>query len=166
MGNYEEEKVSGGMDRRSFFKLGGLTAGVVAFAGMAGCAPQQEMANTGGDNETVAARVPYAVYDTDILMIGGGYGASFAMNEACKVGQNVLVVDKAPYGFGGAFGMNFDIMNTWVPGAYYETEEEVPGTKKIRNEALYAKTGVQNEVEVNPDVVCANWGEILSLIHI
>ena len=162
MGNYEEEKVSGGMDRRSFFKLGGLTAGVVAFAGMAGCAPQQEMANTGGDNETVAARVPYAVYDTDILMIGGGYGASFAMNEACKVGQNVLVVDKAPYGFGGAFGMNFDIMNTWVPGAYYETEEEVPGTKKIRNEALYAKTGVQNEVEVNPDVVCANWGEILS----
>ena len=57
MGNYEEEKVRGGMDRRSFFKLGGLTAGMAAFAGMAGCAPQQEMADTGGDNETVAARV-------------------------------------------------------------------------------------------------------------
>ncbi len=65
MGNYEEEKVRGGMDRRSFFKLGGLTAGMAAFAGMAGCAPQQEMADTGGDNETVAARVPYSVFETD-----------------------------------------------------------------------------------------------------
>ena len=43
MGNYEEEKVRGGMDRRSFFKLGGLTAGMAAFAGMAGCAPLLSM---------------------------------------------------------------------------------------------------------------------------
>ena len=45
---------------------------------------------------------------------------------------------------------------------YYETEEEVPVATKIRNESLYRKTGVQNEVELNPDVVVANWGEILS----
>lgn len=74
----------------------------------------------------------------------------------------MLVIDKAPYGFGGAFGMSFDIMQTWVPGAYYETEEEVPVATKIRNDSLYRKTGVQNEVELNPDVVVANWGEILS----
>ena len=120
------------------------------------------MAQTGGENETVAASVPYAVYDTDILLIGGGFGASFAMQEACKAGKNMLVIDKAPYGFGGAFGMSFDIMQTWVPGAYYETEEEVPVATKIRNDSLYRKTGVQNEVELNPDVVVANWGEILS----
>jgi len=160
------EKEMRSIDRRSFFKLGGLTAGAAALTGgmLAGCAPQSQtdMAATGGENETVDAAVPYAVFDTDILVIGAGYGDSFAMQEACKAGQNMLVIDKAPYGFGGAFGMNFDIMNTWVPGAFYETEEEVPVATKIRNESLYRKTGVQNEVELNPDVVCANWGEILS----
>ncbi len=164
MGKTQGEKEMRSIDRRSFFKLGGLTAGAAALTGgmLAGCAPQSQtdMAATGG--ETVDAAVPYAVFDTDILVIGAGYGASFAMQEACKAGQNMLVIDKAPYGFGGAFGMNFDIMNTWVPGAFYETEEEVPVATKIRNGSLYRKTGVQNEVELNPDVVCANWGEILS----
>lgn len=166
MGKTQGEKEMRSIDRRSFFKLGGLTAGAAALTGgmLAGCAPQSQtdMAATGGENETVDAAVPYAVFDTDILVIGAGYGASFAMQEACKAGQNMLVIDKAPYGFGGAFGMNFDIMNTWVPGAFYETEEEVPVATKIRNGSLYRKTGVQNEVELNPDVVCANWGEILS----
>ena len=166
MGKTQGEKEMRSIDRRSFFKLGGLTAGAAALTGgmLAGCAPQSQtdMAATGGENETVDAAVPYAVFDTDILVIGAGYGASFAMQEACKAGQNMLVIDKAPYGFGGAFGMNFDIMNTLVPGAFYETEEEVPVATKIRNESLYRKTGVQNEVELNPDVVCANWGEILS----
>lgn len=166
MGSTQGEKTVRSMDRRSFFKLGGLTAGAAALAGgaLVGCAPTSatDMAQTGGENETVAASVPYAVYDTDILVIGAGFGASFAMQEACKAGQNMLVIDKAPYGFGGAFGMSFDIMHTWVPGAYYETEEEVPVATKIRNESLYRKTGVQNEVELNPDVVVANWGEILS----
>ena len=166
MGKTQGEKEMRSIDRRSFFKLGGLTAGAAALTGgmLAGCAPQSQtdMAATGGENETVDAAVPYAVFDTDILVIGAGYGASFAMQEACKAGQNMLVIDKAPYGFGGAFGMNFDIMNTWVPGAFYEPEEEVPVATKIRNESLYRKTGVQNEVELNPDVVCANWGEILS----
>ncbi len=162
MGKTQGEKEMRSIDRRSFFKLGGLTAGAAALTGgmLAGCAPQSQtdMAATGGENETVDAAVPYAVFDTDILVIGAGYGASFAMQEACKAGQNMLVIDKAPYGF----GMNFDIMNTWVPGAFYETEEEVPVATKIRNGSLYRKTGVQNEVELNPDVVCANWGEILS----
>ena len=40
--------------------------------------------------------------------------------------------------------MSFDIMQTWVPGAYYETEEEVPVATKIRNDSLYRKMGVQN----------------------
>jgi succinate dehydrogenase / fumarate reductase flavoprotein subunit len=153
MAHNKEKSVVRGMDRRSFFKLGGMTAGAVAFAGMVGCSPQQT-ANTGGTNETVESSVPYAVYDADILVIGGGYGASFVMHEACKQGQNVLVVDKGPYGFSGGFGMNFDIMHTWEPHAYYENAEDVPGTnyKYIRNDELYKLTGVKNEVEVTPDV--------------
>ena len=83
MGSTQGEKTVRSMDRRSFFKLGGLTAGAAALAGgaLVGCAPTSatDMAQTGGENETVAASVPYAVYDTDILVIGAGFGASFAM---------------------------------------------------------------------------------------
>ena len=64
-----------------FSELGGLTAGAAALTGgmLAGCAPQNptEMAQTGGENETVAASVPYAVYDTDILLIGGRLRCQF-----------------------------------------------------------------------------------------
>lgn len=166
MGNKQGENAPRSMDRRSFFKLGGLTAGAAALTGgmLAGCAPQNptEMAQTGGENETVAASVPYAVYDTDILLIGGGYGASFAMNEACKAGKNVLVVDKGPYGFSGAFGMSFDIMHTWVPHGYFETEDDVPESDNMRDYNLYRKSYVQNEIEVTPEVVIANFGEVLS----
>lgn len=155
---------SEGMNRRSFFKLGGVVMGAAALAGLSGCAPS----TSGGSGDRPASvvadsnGVPYSVYDTDILLIGGGYGATFAMNEACKAGKNVLVVDKGPWGFSGAAGMNFDIMNTWSPHAYYETESDVPGSKYIRNESLYKKTGVKNEIERNPDVAAANFGEILS----
>lgn len=166
MGSKQGENTPRSMDRRSFFKLGGLTAGAAALTGgmLAGCAPQNptEMAQTGGENETVAASVPYAVYDTDILLIGGGYGASFAMNEACKAGKNVLVVDKGPYGFSGAFGMSFDIMHTWVPHGYFETEDDVPESDNMRDYNLYRKSYVQNEIEVTPEVVIANFGEVLS----
>ena len=138
MGNYEEEKVRGGMDRRSFFKLGGLTAGMAAFAGMAGCAPQQEMADTGGDNETVAARVPYSVFETDILIIGAGFGASYAVDAARKAGKNVIMVDKGPYGYSGAFGMSFDIMHTWDPNSpTYKSEDDIPNSGFLRDESLY-----------------------------
>ena len=67
MGSKQGENTPRSMDRRSFFKLGGLTAGAAALTGgmLAGCAPQNptEMAQTGGENETVAASVPYAVYE-------------------------------------------------------------------------------------------------------
>ena len=65
MGKTQGEKEMRSIDRRSFFKLGGLTAGAAALTGgmLAGCAPQSQtdMAATGGENETVDAAVPYAV---------------------------------------------------------------------------------------------------------
>ena len=52
MGSKQGENTPRSMDRRSFFKLGGLTAGAAALTGgmLAGCAPQNptEMAQTGG----------------------------------------------------------------------------------------------------------------------
>ena len=163
MGNYEEEKVRGGMDRRSFFKLGGLTAGMAAFAGMAGCAPQQEMADTGGDNETVAARVPYSVFETDILIIGAGFGASYAVDAARKAGKNVIMVDKGPYGYSGAFGMSFDIMHTWDPNSpTYKSEDDIPNSGFLRDESLYRAAFMESELGDTPDVCIANFGEVWS----
>ncbi|MEC4294647.1 FAD-binding protein [Adlercreutzia shanghongiae] len=156
------------MDRRSFFKLGGLTAGAAALAGgaLAGCAPtsQSEMADTGAESAgtVAAAEVTASVFDTDILLIGGGFGASFAMEQACRAGQNLIVVDKAPYGFGGAFGMNFDIMHTWTPEAYYETADEVPEGTFVRDWSLFKQMKVQDKDEMYPEVAIANMGEILS----
>lgn len=153
------------MDRRSFFKLSGLTAGAAALAGgmISGCAPQgQQMAAT-GENVTVDAAVPYAVYDTDVLLIGGGYGASLAMREACKAGQNILVVDKGPYGFSGAFGMNFDFIFSWEPGADYKSPEDVPPANAfLRNAKLYGNASVENELVSVMPVAAANMGEVLS----
>lgn len=152
------------MNRRSFFKLGSLAMGAAALTSLAGCAPSEK----GSKDEHKEARVAdvngvtYSVFDADVLLIGGGYGASFAINEACKAGKSILVVDKGPYGFSGAFGMNFDYMNTWQPHAYFENEDEVPESGYIRNESLFKKTGVKNEIEQNPDVTMANFGEILS----
>ncbi|MDR0500406.1 MAG: FAD-binding protein [Coriobacteriales bacterium] len=153
-----------GMDRRSFLKFGGVSVGAAALVGLSACSPSQ-------DNNVAAQKTPESaeangisasVYDTDILLIGGGYGASWAMSEACKAGQNILVVDKAPYGFGGAFGMNFDILITWPNGAHYKSAEEAPKSRYIRKESLFANTAVDNDIEAAADVAVSNFGEILS----
>ncbi len=160
----ETKGCSAGMDRRSFLKLSGLTAGVAALscAALSGCASAGEQPSAEGQAVT-SAEVPYSVYDTDILLIGGGYGAIYAMNAACRAGQNILCVDKGPWGFSGAHGMNFDIMNTWTPGGVrYASAEEVPDSSDLCNQALYKNTHVDNEVEVEPDVHFANFGEVLT----
>lgn len=153
------------MNRRTFLKFGSATVGLAALAGLAGCSPADE--GSAGTNQADGIKIEadgvnFSVYNTDLLLIGGGYGASFAMNEACKAGQNILVVDKAPYGFGGAFGMNFDILITWPNGSHIEKAEDSPPSRYIRKESLWANTAVLNEVETAADVAVANLGEILS----
>ncbi|MGI6218076.1 MAG: FAD-binding protein [Coriobacteriales bacterium] len=153
-----------GMNRRSFLKLGGLAAGIAALSGVAaasGCSPTN--ASEQGSSESVEqGGIPYSVYDTDILLIGGGFGASHAMHAASQAGKSILLVEKAPYGFGGGCGMNFNIMQTWTPDAYYETEADVPDDMEfVRDWNLQKKTKVQNEIERNPEVVTANFGETL-----
>ena len=47
--------------------------------------------------------------EADVIVIGAGMAAMCAVDEAIHQGQNVLVIDKAPFGFGGASGMNWDV---------------------------------------------------------
>lgn len=157
-----------GMDRRSFLKLSGLAAGIAALSGTvvaAGCSPQAPEEGAAGADvpESVeSGNIPFGIYDTDILLIGGGFGATHAINAATKAGKSILCVEKAPWGHGGGFGMNFNIMQTWTPDAWYETEADVPDNMQfIRDWSLEKKTLVQNEIERNPEVVTVNFGETL-----
>jgi len=47
------------------------------------------------------------VYDTDVLVIGGGVGGIFAATSAFDRGANVIQVDKGVPGFSGASGLNW-----------------------------------------------------------
>lgn len=164
----EPENRAHGMDRRSFFKFSGLVAGG-AFAGsaLAGCGPKSRSEerdgkkSAGSSSAGTPAATSYAVYDADILLIGGGISASWAIREAAVNGQNILVVDKGPYGFSGAFGMNFDIIQSWSR-TNPATEADVADRKYICNQTLYKKTLAGVGDESSTDVISANMGEIMS----
>ena len=50
---------------------------------------------------------PYAVYESDVLIIGGGIAGLFAAKEAMKGGATVIIVDKGPFGHSGTSGINW-----------------------------------------------------------
>ncbi|MCR2037289.1 FAD-dependent oxidoreductase [Adlercreutzia caecimuris] len=125
MSNEEFNSPAGGgarVSRRQFFKAGGLFAGTALFAGagLTACAPQGELPATGEDAAPAAAvagadgtMLTYSVYDTDVLVIGTGFGGMAAAMQAMAKGQRVLMIDKASFGFSGAQGMNWDQEVTW-----------------------------------------------------
>lgn len=96
------------IDRRTFFK-GALLGGTAAAAGLAGCAPKAEMADTGGSDardkereafEAAAAPIePASVpesWDEEAEVIVVGSGAA-GINAAIRLGQagyQVLVLER------------------------------------------------------------------------
>ena len=46
------------------------------------------------------------VFDTDVLIIGGGFSGSWAALTARQHVENVLIVDKGPRDWGGLGGMS------------------------------------------------------------
>ncbi|MBU1055236.1 MAG: FAD-binding protein [Proteobacteria bacterium] len=110
-----KEKENKNASRREFLKNAGLfTGGIAGTMGMANFAG----AATAGKDTAKEVPIPgkivsvpdpfYEVYDTDILILGGGFAAVSAAMEAYGQGANLLVVDKGPFGFSGGFGMNWD----------------------------------------------------------
>ena len=46
------------------------------------------------------------VFDTDVLIIGGGFSGSWAALTSRQPVENVLIVDKGPRDWGGLGGMS------------------------------------------------------------
>ncbi|MBU1055099.1 MAG: FAD-binding protein [Proteobacteria bacterium] len=104
-----------GKSRREFLKNAGLLAG-----GMAGGMGVLNLASCDTVNQDTTKEIPipgktvavpdpvYEVYDTDVLIIGGGFAAISAAMEVFAQGADSMIVDKGPFGFSGGFGMNWD----------------------------------------------------------
>ena len=98
--------------------------------------------------------VDYQVFEADIIVIGAGMAAMCAVDEAIHQGQNVLVIDKAPFGFGGASGMNWDVCYTWNPAG----TSAISGS--IRNNNLVNAANESDRYGTNNYVNIINMGEV------
>lgn len=111
-----------GLSRRAFLKGGGVLAGAAVLAGtglgLTACTSDDGGGTTNGATTSAPG---YEVYDAEVLVIGAGMGAMFAAFEAHTKGATVMMVDKGPYEFGGAVGMNWDQELAWpsVPAPEY-----------------------------------------------
>lgn len=98
------------MNRRGFLKGGALlAAGALAASALPGCAPKKAGQDKGSAEELSDALngIAYEIYDTDVLIIGGGLCGMNAAQEAIEKGVNAIVVEKSTMGHGGAAGMNW-----------------------------------------------------------
>ncbi|WP_172623348.1 FAD-dependent oxidoreductase [Arabiibacter massiliensis] len=152
---------SGGLSRRSFLKYGGLFAGAAAVGvgagGLTGCAAGDGAAGAPDVAPTSTDLPEYEVFDTDMLVIGAGFGAMSACDEAVRQGKQVMVIDKGPYGFGGACGMNWDICYTWSPEG--TDDKDVYFSTRTTNKQLYVNAATSDPHQPNDYVPIINWGE-------
>lgn len=103
-----EDPMRFGMSRRAFLGSGAAALGGAAFAGafgLSGCSDEREPSESTAEG-TAAAN--FEVYDTDLVIIGGGLAGIQAVMEALDQGKNVIVIEKGPHGFGGVAGFNWD----------------------------------------------------------
>lgn len=155
-GNHEQGG-SGGVSRRSFLKFGGLAAGTAMLgAGLAGCAPASQGQDRSADSKG-ATTPSYQVFETDILVIGAGFGAMSACDEAVRQGRNVMVIEKGPFGFGGACGMNWDICYTWSPEG--TNAQDAVYARRTINQQLFVNAAESDPYQPNDFVPIINWGE-------
>jgi succinate dehydrogenase / fumarate reductase flavoprotein subunit len=146
------------VSRRTFVTTCGAAAGVAALAGTAaaGSASAAEAAGADDGAEAQASAPAYTVYDADVIVIGAGMTALSAVDEAINEGQSVLMIDKAPYGFGGATGMNWDVVYTWNPSG------DPSGTANGCTVELRETVNEEDRYRPNDYTVIANRGEVLS----
>ena len=117
----KKEEQSKAISRRDFLR-GTATgaAGIAAATMLGGCNKTEAPAstteatvNTSGTEVQFPAN--YEVINTDLLIIGAGFGATSAAFQAIAKGQRVTIIDKAPFRHGGGHGYNWDVIATWLP---------------------------------------------------
>lgn len=124
--------------RRGFFGGAAIVLGTAAFATSAGmftgCSKEQPTGSSSGINPD---NVPYEVYEADLVIVGTGLTGAQAAIRAQEKDASVILVDKGPFQFGGAAGMNWDIMIGVTPeGTPYENEPNASGNYILANQEL------------------------------
>lgn len=138
--NYAESSIDSAPSRRDFLKVAGL-AGVTAVAGTSAAkgltggsvAHAEETESSGEATEdsgsdmastgTATNAYDYEVFETDVLIIGGGNAATAVAWSAIKDDVRVLMVDKGPLALSGShytstFNIGFDFEPETPLGEY------------------------------------------------
>jgi len=103
MGTAQQE-VAFACSRRDFLKLAGLSAAGLAMTNVFwGCAaPEATPPPITNGGRVPLTQVGQNRFETDVLVIGGGFAGVFAAVKAREKGVNVLMVDKGTVGLSGA----------------------------------------------------------------
>lgn len=84
------------LNRRTFIKGVGLTAGMLGIAGLAGCSSPKSSGGTKEENNGTKD-TEYTIEDTltcDIVVVGGGISGLSAAVEGAQSGANVILIEK------------------------------------------------------------------------
>jgi len=156
-----EEKC--GLSRRGFIKGAAASAiGVAAMGFLGGCSSTADPARSipGNSSAGKVGNVPnYEVINSDLLIIGAGFGGMSAAFQAVAMGKQVTIVDKGPFRHGGAAGFNWDVISTWETQLGKESR-----LQNIVNQKVYynaTTTDPYNTPEEDMAVTLLNRGECL-----
>ena len=109
------------ISRRALLTGGAAAVSVAAFASIVGCAPKEkDTTDENVDEEPTSEPTPQVevreyptrVFETDVLVIGGGYAGCMASIRAMQCGAKVIVLDKGEFAHSGTSGYNWGSMYT------------------------------------------------------
>ncbi|CDX03969.1 Periplasmic fumarate reductase-like flavoprotein [Desulfitobacterium hafniense] len=154
------QQENSGLSRRGFLKGAAASAiGAAAVGFMGGCS--NTTANPGSTSTANPAVLSpdgianYEVINTDLLIIGAGFGGLSAAFEAINKGLQVTIVDKGPFRHGGGAGFNWDVITTWE--TVYGKESRL---KNIVNQNIYYNAST-TDPNANMALTLLNRGECL-----
>ena len=133
----KEKKEQHTISRRDFLRGMAASAVGVAATSVIGTSAFAEGTGKEKDIQQPAGALGYEVYNTDLLIIGAGFGAMSAAFDAISKGQSVVMIDKGPFRHGGNAGYNWDVIATWVPDENYYSSESY--LSKMVNQELFYK---------------------------
>lgn len=159
----KKQKIS----RRDFLKTGVAGAGFAAL-GLAGCsAAEADSTVQSAAPEVITEireieKVGYEVIDAgDLLIIGSGMGATGMARYAMQKGKRVTILDKAPYGFGGASGYNWDIYTTVMVTSGHPEFRCKDGSDGLVNSAFINNAVMFDPIQDDVDLELLKRGQIL-----